>query len=179
MLVNGATGVRKDYLKPAALMHTHERPRHSSRPCPRTHGIPPHSRRHPGPCSSGRCPNLFKAKHISDVILNVMASKAISLTIVYSTVYSGADQRKHQSSASLAFVRGIHRWPVNSPHKGPVTHGGRPIKQSAADGDMFSTSVLGQMKQEVTCVTLSINGWERPYVTCRATIFFECYTKFV
>ena len=32
-----------------------------------------------------------------------------------------ADQRKHQSSASLAFVRGIHRWPVNSPHKRPVT----------------------------------------------------------
>ena len=41
--------------------------------------------------------------------------------IAYSTVYSGADQRKHQSSASLAFVRGIHRWPVNSPHNGPVT----------------------------------------------------------
>ena len=36
-------------------------------------------------------------------------------------VYSGADQRKHQSSASLAFVRGIHRWAVNSPHKWPVT----------------------------------------------------------
>ena len=36
------------------------------------------------------------------------------------TVYSGADQRKHQSSTSLAFVRGIHRWPVNSPHKWPV-----------------------------------------------------------
>ena len=35
-------------------------------------------------------------------------------------LYSGADQRKHQSSASLAFARGIHRWPVNSPHKGPV-----------------------------------------------------------
>ena len=33
----------------------------------------------------------------------------------------GADQRKHQSSVSLAFVRGIHRWSVNSPHKGPVT----------------------------------------------------------
>ena len=43
------------------------------------------------------------------------------LTIVYSSVYSGADQRKHQSSASLAFVRGIPRGPVNSPHKGPVT----------------------------------------------------------
>ena len=39
--------------------------------------------------------------------------------IVYSTVYSGADQRKYQTSASLTFVRGIHRWPVNSPHKGP------------------------------------------------------------
>ena len=44
-----------------------------------------------------------------------------SLTSVYSTVYSGAGQRKHQSSASLTFVRGIHQWPVNSPHKGPVT----------------------------------------------------------
>ena len=44
-----------------------------------------------------------------------------SLTIVYSSVYSGADQRKHQNSASLAIVRGIHRWPMNSPHKWPVT----------------------------------------------------------
>ena len=42
-------------------------------------------------------------------------------TIVYSTVYSGADQRNHQSSAALAFVRGNHRWKANSPHKGPVT----------------------------------------------------------
>ena len=53
--------------------------------------------------------------------MSAMASQITSLTIVYSTVYSGADQRKHQSSASLAFMRGIHRWPVNSPHKGPVT----------------------------------------------------------
>ena len=45
----------------------------------------------------------------------------VIIGIVYSTVYPGADQRKHQSSASLAFVRGIHRSPVNSPHKGPVT----------------------------------------------------------
>ena len=50
-----------------------------------------------------------------------MASQIASLTIVYSTVYSGTNQRKHQSSASLTFVRGIHRSPVNSPHKGPVT----------------------------------------------------------
>ena len=38
----------------------------------------------------------------------------------HSGVYSGEDQRKHQRSASLAFVRGIHRWPVNSPRKRPV-----------------------------------------------------------
>ena len=50
-----------------------------------------------------------------------MVFQITSFTIVYSIIYSGADQRKHQSSASLAFVRGIHRWPVNSPHKGPVT----------------------------------------------------------
>ena len=57
----------------------------------------------------------------SDVIMSMMASRIISLTIVYSIVYSGADQRKHKSFASLAFVRGIHRWPANSPHKGLVT----------------------------------------------------------
>ena len=59
--------------------------------------------------------------HYSDVIMGVMASQITGLTSVYSNVYSGADQRKHQSSASLAFVRGIHWWPVNSPHKWPVT----------------------------------------------------------
>ena len=53
--------------------------------------------------------------------MRAMASQITSLTIVCSIVYLGADQRKHQSSASLAFVRGIHRWPVNSPNKGPVT----------------------------------------------------------
>ena len=56
----------------------------------------------------------------SDVIMGMIASQITSLTIVYSTVYSDADQRKHQSSVSLAFVRGIHRGPVNSSHKWPV-----------------------------------------------------------
>ena len=60
-------------------------------------------------------------KHYGDVIMDTIASQITSLTIVYSIVYSGTDQIKHQSSASLAFVRGIHRGPVNSPHKGPVT----------------------------------------------------------
>ena len=57
--------------------------------------------------------------HYCDVIMCAIASQITSLTSVYSTVNSFADQRKHQSSASLAFVRGIHRWPVNSPYKGP------------------------------------------------------------
>ena len=57
----------------------------------------------------------------SEVIMSSMASQIASLTIFYSTVYSGADQRKPQSSASLVFKRGIHRWSVNTPHRGPVT----------------------------------------------------------
>ena len=63
---------------------------------------------------------LLLSGHYDDVTMSLMASQITSLTIVYSTVYSGADQRKLQSSASLAFVRGIHRGPVNSPHKRPV-----------------------------------------------------------
>ena len=59
--------------------------------------------------------------HYSDVIMGTIASQISSLTIVYSIVYSYADQRKHQSSASLAFMRGIYRGLVNSPHKWPVT----------------------------------------------------------
>ena len=51
----------------------------------------------------------------------VIASQITSLAIAYSTIYSDVDQRKHQSSASLAFMRGIHRWPVNSQHKWPIT----------------------------------------------------------
>ena len=53
--------------------------------------------------------------------MGTIPSQITSLAIVYTAFYSGADQRKHQSSASLPFVRGIHREPVNSPHKWPVT----------------------------------------------------------
>ena len=59
--------------------------------------------------------------HYNDVMMSAMSSQITSLSIVYSTVYSRRRSRKHQSSASLAFVRGIHQWPVNCPHKGPVT----------------------------------------------------------
>ena len=61
------------------------------------------------------------AIHCSDVIMSAVASEITSVSIVCSTVCSGAEQRKYQGSASLVFVRGIHRWPTDSPHKGPVT----------------------------------------------------------
>ena len=59
--------------------------------------------------------------HYSNVIINAMASQITDVSIVCSTVCSGADQIKHQSFASLAFVRGIPRWPVVSSNKGLVT----------------------------------------------------------
>ena len=65
--------------------------------------------------------HTIQASHYIDVTMGAIASQVSSLTIVYSIVYWDADQRKHQGSASLAFVRGIHRGPVNSPHKWPVT----------------------------------------------------------
>ena len=72
--------------------------------------------------------------HYGDVIMGTMASQITSLTIVYSTLYSGADQRKHQSSASLDFVG-----PVNSSHKWPVT----PIMFPFDDVILFMLSSLG------------------------------------
>ena len=59
--------------------------------------------------------------HYCDTIMGTVASQITSRTIAYTAVYSDVDQSKHQSSASLAFVWGIHRGPVNSPHKWPVT----------------------------------------------------------
>ena len=92
------------------------------------------------------CNNLL---HYSDDIMGAMVSQIISLTIVYSIIYSGADQRKHQSSVSLAFVRGIHRGPMNSPHKGPVTRKMFPfdgvIKRS------FDSLALTQMLCYIFC----------------------------
>ena len=71
--------------------------------------------------TSAKCRGGTRLFHYDDVIMGALASQITSLTSVYTTVYSDADQRKHQSSASLAFLRGIHRGPVNSPHKWPVT----------------------------------------------------------
>ena len=53
--------------------------------------------------------------------MSALASQITGELIVYPTVCVGAEQRKHESSASLAIVRVINRWLVNSPHKRPVT----------------------------------------------------------
>ena len=63
----------------------------------------------------------------NDVIMSAMVSHITGVSMVFSIACSGADQRKHQSSAPLAFVRGIYQWPINSPHKGPVTRKMFPI----------------------------------------------------
>ena len=72
--------------------------------------------------------------------MGAIASQITSLTIINSTVYSGTDQRKHQSSASLAFVW----WPVNSPHKWPVTR-----KMFPFDDVIMKISWLEQQRQQL------------------------------
>ena len=85
-----------------------------------------------GLVSSMFCQEILNAKitliqnreiiqHYTDFIMGTMASEITSLTIVYSTVFSCVDKKKYRNSASLASVRGILRWPMNSPHKWPVT----------------------------------------------------------
>ena len=82
-------------------------------------------------------------------IMDAIASQMTRLTIVFSTVYLDTDKRKHQSSASLAFVRGIHRRPVNSPHKWPVTRKMFPFD----DVIMKSNSELIKGPPNCTCMT--------------------------
>ena len=79
----------------------------------------------------------YPRRHYDDVIMDTIASQITSLAIVYSIVYSSAVQRKHQSSASLAFVWGIHRGPVNSPHKGPVTRKMFPFDDVIMRGEAY------------------------------------------
>ena len=85
--------------------------------------------------------------HYSNVIMGTMASQITGVQIVYSAVCSGADQKKkHQSSVSLVYVRGIQRWPVNSLHKGPfddvivsfrLSCGQPPTRSTTRDEDQY------------------------------------------
>ena len=93
--------------------------------------------------------------HYTDNIASVMASQITGISIVYSTVCSGADQRKHQSSASLAPMRGIHRWPVSSPHKGPVTRKMFPFDDVIMKNDSSASEIIRYHKDtNTTCIAL-------------------------
>ena len=81
-----------------------------------------------------------------------MTSQITSLTIVYSTVYSCADQRKHQSSALLAFVRGNHRGPVNSPHKCPVSRKMFPFDDVIMSMLILLTDFFNAICDQYECV---------------------------
>ena len=87
------------------------------------------------------CKNVNCLLHHNYVIMSAMASQIAILTIVYWTVHSGTYERKDQSSASLAFVRGIHRWPVNSPHKGSVTRKMSPFDDVIMIGHFDQSSM--------------------------------------
>ena len=111
--------------------------------------------------------------HYSDVIMNKMASQSTSLRIVCSTIYSGADQRKHQSCASLAFVQGIHRWPVNSQHNGPETRKMFP----------FDDVIMNIHRDSATCrlslgrVSLTPNWtlWRIFWKWLRFSVWLKCH----
>ena len=86
--------------------------------------------------------------HHSDVIMSAMTSQTSGVSVIYSIVCSGENQRNHQSSASLPFVRGIHRPPVNSLHKGPVTWKTFPfdyviMKDEEGAWEIYATGMQG------------------------------------
>ena len=94
---------------------------------------------------------IFPDSHYCDAIMGTVASQITSLTIVYTTVYSDEDQSKHQSSASLAIVWGIHRGQVNSPHKWPVTRKMFP----------FDDVIMVHMIERVTNMTMGCGSEKR------------------
>ena len=140
---------RLQYVKPTCAFH-----RWHGRPSAVTLTVPVYSRpksverQFLGPWRRWGVDHQYEMFHYNDVIMGAMASRITSLKIAYSTFYSGVDQRKHQSSASLAFVRGIHRWPVNSPHKWPVTQKCFHLMASSQSFDVFFDLSLNKRLSE-------------------------------
>ena len=104
--------------------------------------------------------------------MTAMASQITSLTLVYSTAYSGAYQRKHQSSASLAFVRGIHRSPVNSLHKGPVTRKMFPFDDVIMPWPILRISVISFSCAGSRCSKLRLIPWSETDNFSGGTVIF-------
>ena len=102
--------------------------------------------------------NAICTRHYDDAIMDSIASQITSLTIVYPTVHSDADQSKHQSSASLAFVWEIHRWPVNFPHKWPVTRKMFPFDDVIMEYDQLYMLHERSIMHVVYTLELTINA---------------------
>ena len=120
-------------------------------------------------CYPGKS-NMLPLIHCNDIIAGAMASQITSLTILYSAVCSGADQRKHQIPMSLAFGQGIHRWPVNSPHKWPVTQ-----KMFPFDNVIMLTGATGSTKTRHSSIgyfTMYVCHGSRDWLTM---IYFTRY----
>ena len=123
------------------------------------------------------CSLMSTKLHYCVGIMEANASQITSLTIVYSAVYLGADQRKQQSSASLAFVRGIHRGPGNSPHKWPVTRKMFPFDDVIMSNSFFrgnAGSVFGHFLPatlKYICSCLIINEYVKVQCVQRTGYF--------
>ena len=105
--------------------------------------------------------------HYTDAIMGAIASQITSLTIVYSTVYSDAVQRKHQSTVSLAFVpvhHFVHRGPVTSPHKWPVTQKMFPFNDFIMSGIYF---------QKLLCLWQSLVFLEIVFIIKRFLLWYS------
>ena len=109
--------------------------------------------------------------------MGAIASQITSLTIVYAIVYSDADQRKHQSSASLAFVWGIRRGPVNSPHKWPVTRKMFPFDDIMTD-DLLDPGGLPPELPAAIAVDQDLH-WSAVSDRSRISDFNFCPPKFL
>ena len=106
--------------------------------------------------------------------MGAIASQITSLTIVYSTVYSDADQGKHQSSASLVFVWGIHRWPVNSPHKWPVTRKMFPFDDVIMN-DLIVIRFVLYPQQKLAAISRNMPWVFSRYISCH----LQCLSSYL
>ena len=107
-----------------------------------------------------------RSAHHSDLIMGAMASQPTGVSIVYLIVCSGVDQRKYQSFASLAFVRGIRQLPMNFPHKGRVTRNMFPFDDvtmhflNTCSVTDFYRQVLRKLECiKATCAILHYNNY--------------------
>ena len=102
----------------------------------------------------------WNTSHYSAVIISAMASQITGISNICLTVCSVAHQRKHQSSTSLAFVKGIHRWSADSPHKRQVTRKIFPFDDTILSLHLCLNNVI--------CTIERIWKWN-----CKATTFFR------